>query len=270
MDGIGGTPELSLRVSVATLVRVLFQNPNAGEWMLALERKATLHRTQDGRIVKVKSQPFGGAVRIRDLNLLPDLIGDFRFDNEHSQNEQDFRIFIRPSAWNTVREFCIQRLSCIDDPILETDPRRELVEEFSNALMREFNPEQFVCKPVVTLVENNAVSTDNFYSKGSPTVRVYRIFETSITDSSLVDALLNSSQSILDDDLRELALADFHNGGNGWANGVLTLSWKGLADHYLSEIPEEHNKPFLYEKHLVDDSVSAILEGILVPKYQQV
>ena len=45
--GIGATAELSLRVSVATLVRVLIQNPNDDELMLALERKATLRR--DGR-----------------------------------------------------------------------------------------------------------------------------------------------------------------------------------------------------------------------------
>ena len=37
--GIGATNELSLRVSVAMLVRVLFKNPRDGEWMLALERK---------------------------------------------------------------------------------------------------------------------------------------------------------------------------------------------------------------------------------------
>ena len=124
--GIGATPDLSLRVSVATLVRVLFKNPNDGELMLALERKATLHETESGRMVKVKSQPFGGAIRIRDLMTLHDLIGDFHFDSERSRSEKDFRIFIRPSSWPAVREFCIERLNRVDDPILETDPRREL------------------------------------------------------------------------------------------------------------------------------------------------
>ncbi len=38
----GAAGELSLRVSVATLVRVLFEHPRDGEWMLALERKATV------------------------------------------------------------------------------------------------------------------------------------------------------------------------------------------------------------------------------------
>lgn len=270
MNGISGTAELSLRLSVAALVRVLFQHPRDGEWMLALERKATLHETKNGLVVKVKSQPFGGAIRILDLNLLHDLIGDFNFDSEHSRAAQDFRIFIRPSAWNTVRDFCVQQLSCVDDPVLEPDPRRELVEEFSNALMREFNPEQFGCKPVVTLVESNAVPTENFYSRRAFTVRVYRIFETSISDSSLVDALINTSQSISDEDLRKLALADYSNGGNGWANAVLTLPLKSIGDHYLGRSPGDRNKPLLYKRNLLDDTLCAILEGIPHSKYQRV
>ena len=46
--GVGATDELSLRVSVATLVRVLFKNPRVDELMLALELKATLRRTAEG------------------------------------------------------------------------------------------------------------------------------------------------------------------------------------------------------------------------------
>src|ERR1700690_705437 len=97
--GIGATEELSLRVSVATLVRVLFRNPRDGDLMLALERKATLHKAENERIVEVKCQPFGGAIRILDLKRIQGLIGDFHFDSERSRSEQDFRIFIGPSEW---------------------------------------------------------------------------------------------------------------------------------------------------------------------------
>src|SRR5689334_22995355 len=107
--GIGPTEQLSLRVSVATLSRVLFEHPGHGDVMLALERKATAHESENGPVVKVKSQPFGGAVRILDLRGLRDLIGDFHFDSERSRSEQDFRIFIRPADWSTVREFCIEQ-----------------------------------------------------------------------------------------------------------------------------------------------------------------
>ena len=97
--GVGPTQELSLRVSVATLVRVLFENPGDGELILALERKATLHRTDAGEAVRVKAQPFGGAVRILDLAALRRLIGDFHFYTERPQADQDLRIFIRPGVW---------------------------------------------------------------------------------------------------------------------------------------------------------------------------
>ena len=72
--GVGATDELSLRVSVATLVRVLFKNPNNDELMLALERKATLRRTAEGGAVRVKSQPYGGGIRILDLSTVHDLV----------------------------------------------------------------------------------------------------------------------------------------------------------------------------------------------------
>jgi hypothetical protein len=182
--GIGATPDLSLRVSVATLVRVVFKHPVNGEWMLALERQAALHENK----VEVKSQPFGGAIRIWIWGP-SDLIGDFHFDSERSRTEQDFRLFIQPSIWPVLREFCIQRLSRDTDPVLETDPTRELVEEFADALKINLLPEQYACKPVATVVENEATPTENIHAKGVYTVRVYRIFEASITYPALAHAM---------------------------------------------------------------------------------
>src|SRR5688500_5254820 len=101
--GVGETEELRLRVSVATLVRVLFENPRGRDVMLALERKATLLQDESGHGVEVIAQPFGGAIRLLDPKALRDLIGDFHFDSEESRSEQDFRIFIRPSAWEGVQ-----------------------------------------------------------------------------------------------------------------------------------------------------------------------
>src|SRR6266851_3269796 len=164
--GIGATRELSVRVSVATLVRVLFENPRDGDLMLALERKATLHQTENGLRVDVKAQPFGGAIRILDWRALRELIGHVHFDSERSQAEQDFRIFIRPSDWETVREFCIQHLSRVDDPILETDPGRELAEEFADALKISLKPDQYIRQPVATVVEDDPAPTENVHTKG--------------------------------------------------------------------------------------------------------
>ena len=265
---VGATAELSLRVSVATLVRVLFKNPNNDELMLALERKATMHETQNGHIIKIKSQPFGGAIRILDLNTVHDLIGDFHFDSERSRSEQDFRIFIRPSDWSALREFCLQHISRDDSPILETDPTRELAEEFVDVLKINLKPEQYIHKPVATVVENEAAPTENIHAKGYATVRVYRIFEASITDSSLANAMLKNSERLSHQSLHELALEDAQRNGKGRANVILALPLKRITDHYLSASPDERNSTAVFEKHQLDETVPAILEGVTVPKYQ--
>ncbi|HAV77574.1 MAG TPA: hypothetical protein DCX53_09510, partial [Anaerolineae bacterium] len=116
--GIGATAELSLRVSVAGLVRVIFNHPLNGESMLALERKATMYKDE----VEVWSQPFGGAIRILDEVAIYDSIREFNFDSERSRSEQDFRIFIRPSTWPVLRELCLQNIDLDDASILETNP----------------------------------------------------------------------------------------------------------------------------------------------------
>ncbi len=112
---IGATDELSLRVSVATLVRLLFEHPSDGKLMLALERKATLLDSENGPVVDVKSQPFGGAIQILDPGALQRQIGDFHFDSEESRAEQDFRIFIRPADWEEVRVFCLRQFDQPND-----------------------------------------------------------------------------------------------------------------------------------------------------------
>ena len=263
--GIGATDELSLRVSIATLVRVVFKHPGNGEWMLALERKAALRETK----VEVKSQPFGGAIRILDLEAIHDLIGDFHFDSERSRTEQDFRLFIRPSSWSVLREFCVHRLSHDNDPILETDPTRELVEEFADALKINLQPEQYASKPVATVVENEASPTENIHANGYPTVRVYRIFEVFITYTALAYALLKNSESISHKRICELALKDARTGGKGRANAVLVLPLKDITNAYLAVSPKERNSPIFIKKNRFDETVPTVLEGITVLKYQR-
>lgn len=267
---IGATDELSLRVSVSTLVRVLLKNPNNDELMLALERRATLRRPESEGAVRVKSQPFGGAIRIFDLLAMRDLLGDFHFDSDRSRAEQDFRIFIRPSAWSSLREFCLEHISLNNDLILETSPTRELVEEFAETLSIDLRPDQYVCQPVTTVVENRATSTENIYASGTPTVRVYRVYEASITDVSLTHVVLKKSVGLSQQSLSELAIADAQKGGKGKANAVLALSWKRLQDTYRAMLPAERNAPIVFEENKLDSSVAAILEEITVPRYQNV
>ena len=267
--GVGAMQDLSLRVSAATLVRVLFKNPKNDELMLALERKATLHQTENGHVIKIKSQPFGGAIRIWDLKPIYDLIGDFHFDSERSRTEQDFRLFIRPSAWSVLRKFCLQHIRRDDDLILETNPARELVEEFAEALKINLQREQYVCKPVATLVENEASPTENIHANGCPTVRIYRIFEATITDPSLVQAIMKNSQSASHQGLQAQAWEDFQNRGEGRANAALVLPLERLTDYYLGISPHERNTPVVFEQNQLDETVSAVLEDVRVPKYQK-
>jgi hypothetical protein len=267
--GVGATGDLNLRVSVATLVRVLFKHPRKDDLMLALERKATLREAENEHVVVVKSQPFGGAIRILDIRALRDLIGDFHFDSERSRSEQDFRIFIPPSAWETVREFCIEHFGRVDNPILETDPWRELAEEFTDALKINLRQDQYIHKPVATIIMDVPAPTENIHAKGIPTVRVYRVFEAAISDPSLTATIMTNSESLSGQDLRELALVDVQNGGKGRANAMLALPLKDLTDQYLGMPPIERKAPILFEYNLLDETVSAILDSITVPKYQR-
>jgi len=258
-----------LRVSVATLVRVLFENPTHGELMLALERKATLREIQGASEVHVKAQPFGGAIRIFDPNALREQIGDFHFDSDRSYVEQDLRIFIRPSAWAAAREFFIEHINHVDDPIIETGPERELAEEFADALKITLSPGQYSHKPVATVVEDDPAPTENISAEGVPTVRVYRIFEAHISDTSLAHAMMKNSERVANQDLHKLALEDAQRGGRGRANAVLALPLRRISDAYLARTPGERNTPILVESHRLDETVPAVLEGVSVPRFRR-
>lgn len=267
--GIGATDELSLRVSVAALVRVLFEYPLDGELMLALERKATLLEDKSDPTVEVIVQPFGGAIRIRDLRLLGDRIGDFHFDSGESRSEQDFRIFIRPSAWEAVQKFCLQHLTHPEDSVLESDPRRELAEEFADSLGAQLNAEQYVLASLGTVLEENPAPTANIHARNHLTVRIYRIFEARILDPSLSRAMMINSQRFSNRDLPDLAREDAQNSVKGRANAVLTLPLRSLSETYLALAPEARNAPILFQSYRLDETVAAILDGVEVPKYHR-
>jgi hypothetical protein len=267
--GIGATKELSLRVSVATLVRVLFENPRDGNLMLALERKATLLEAESGDAVAVIAQPFGGAIRLLDLKALRDLLGDFHFDSGESRSEQDFRIFIRPSAWKAVQGFCINHFRDLNHSVLETDPKRELVEEFADALEINLKPNQYILKPVGIVVEDDSAPTENIHARGHLTVRVYRIFEARILDASLAYAMLANSESYSNQHLYERVLEDAQSDGKGRANAILTLPMKHIREFYLAMSSEARNWPISFQNNQLDETVAAVLDGVTVPKYRR-
>ena len=266
---IGATDELSLRVSVATLVRVLFEYPSDGKLMLALERKATLLDGENRPVVDVKSQPFGGAIQILETGALQRKIGDFHFDSEESRAEQDFRIFIQPSDWEAVRAFCLGHFNQLDDSVLESDPTRELVEEFEDTLGISLNRDQYIYQAAGTIIEDNPSTTEYIHARGYLTTRIYRIFEARILDPSLASAMIENSERCSEQDLRERALQGSHNGGPGRANAVLTVPFEEINAFYVSIPPDARNQPVFFQNHLLDETVAAVLEGVPVPKYRR-
>lgn len=264
----GATDELSLRVSVAALVRVVFKDPESGDRMLALERKATF-LTDENR-VKVSAQPFGGAMRINDTRQLLAVSGGFHFDSPRSRTERDFRIVIRPSAWQKVRDFCLEQFQIKDNNELETTPDRELEEEFEQALGYGIQPEQYDLRLLWTLVENEPAPTRNFYAQGQETVRIYRVFEALIVDTILLQTIRGNSEKYSVEVLHERALEDLHKRGRGWANAFLILPEKSLREFYLSLPPEKLNSAVTFEGMDLEGSVPALLEGVEVPRFQRI
>ena len=267
--GIGPTPDFCLRVSIASLVRVLFKTSHENEWWLALERKVTLVEKENSVTVEVNAQPFGGAVNILALQELHNRIGGFRFDSERSRAEADFRLFIQPSQWPTLQAFLIENLNRPTDIILETSPDRELVEEFEDAVDIALAPNQYISKPISIVLEENPSPTENNRARGHPTVRVYRIYETIITDVTLAEMISTGSHQFSDKDLSTLAIQRSRNGGQGRANGILALPLEELVAFYTGLPFQDRISTVLFQGHRLSETVAAVLEGIATPKHRK-
>jgi hypothetical protein len=255
-----------LRASVATFNRVLFQHPDTGMQMLALERQGTV--LDDGS-VNVRGQPFGGGIHILNPTPLQKIIGKIQYDSERSKNEQDFRILIPPSKWELIKEYCLRHLKDEEDIDLETEPDRELTEEFFETIKAKLNPGQYTVQPQGFVIENSPVRSENAYARGQLTVHLYRIYEVQILDPVLSRILLTISQMYADEDVAALARQDLDNYGQGRFNTVLTLPLGSIMDSYLALAPEARYREVTVEEHVLDESVLAILPDVDVPQYQR-
>lgn len=267
--GVGATNRLSLRISVAALARVVLEHPASGETMLALERKATLLKDEDRHYVDVKSQPFGGALRLFHPEALREVIGAFHFDSKRSRSEQDFRIFIQPAAWRAVQEFCLQHFGQPDDTVLEADPNRELIEELGRALEVDLTASLFHSDLLGTVIEDHPSATENYFARGALTARIYRLFETRILDRALARKMLACSQDYSDQDLGEIARRNSESGGRGWANTVLTLPLREVSEFYSGMTIDARDRPVDFRGHRLDETVAAFFEALPVQKYRR-
>jgi hypothetical protein len=267
--GIGPTTELSLRVSVATLSKVLFHHSDDGKLMLALERTATLVGEAGQENVTIIAKPFGGGVRLNDVKALGSLIGDFNFDSRRSQEEHDFRIQIRPDSWDQVKRFCIRGFRDQDESVLETQPERELVEEFRDAMGVQLSPEQYNIRQLGVVFENVPKYTESLRATGRPTVRIYNVFEVHLGSPSLIESILSESARFNELDLRALAKEDAYGGGKGRANAILAMPVDSLESMIRRLPEEERGRSFAdYKGVRFSGNVLALFETVYGPKYQ--
>jgi len=264
----GPTEELSLRVSVAVLVRILLNDPETNDQLLVLERKATFDSIEEQ--VSVIAQPFGGGLRINNPDALHELTNGFRYDSESSRIHQDFRIMIQPSRWDAVKAFCLEQFRNRSSEIIELSPERELAEEFGFALKIGLKPDQYHLRPLWTMIENNPVSSGNIYASGTSTVRLYQVFEATIVDEMLQSAILKNSRSYSDYSLRAAVLDDVRLGGKGWANAFLTIPLENLRNFYHSIAPKDRDFPVTFSGSLLESNIPALLDDVAVLKFQRI
>jgi hypothetical protein len=254
-----------LRVSVATYNRVVFPHPEDGALMLALERQASAINESE---VYVRAQPFGGGIHILNPTPLREIIGEIQFDSERSRHERDFRILIPPSKWELIKEYCMRHLEDEDDIELETEPHRELTEEFAEAMRVYLNPSQYTVRPMGFVIENSPVRSENIYARGLLTVHIYRIFEVRIVDKMLARIMVAISDLYSDQDLKGLASADLQNYGKGRVNTILALPLQVVTDSYRQLEPEARYQNLQIKGHEVERSVLSILGPMDTPQYQ--
>ena len=134
--------------------------------MLILERAAMLAGDKVPNSAMVRAQPFGGAVHILDVAAVRQYIGDFEFDSARSKSEQDFRILVPAATWDKVKQFYLLHLAKPDDDIIETNPHRELAEEFMDPLHIHLEPGQLLSRTAGFVIENTPAPNGNLSSPG--------------------------------------------------------------------------------------------------------
>ncbi|MCG6957117.1 MAG: hypothetical protein LJF04_14105 [Gemmatimonadetes bacterium] len=264
---LGANDELGLRVSVGTLARVLFDGAEDERTMIALERTATARDVEGRSDVAVVAKPFGGGVRIVDPAALRDAIGEFRYDSDRSRREGDFRIQIRPSSWDAVKEVCRSHLGREAGGIVDTSPECELAEEFGDVLGTGIEPSQYRLHPVRMLVADTPRATSSGRAPGHPTVRIYYVFEVWLEDTQIVGSILESTRTS-DGDLRMAALRQADRGGRGRANAALVFGLDELTSTYLALPRDRRDGDVTVRGHRLAGNVSAVLDGVDAPGYE--
>jgi hypothetical protein len=236
--------------------------------MLALEHKATLHQGGDRPAVTMKAQPFGGAVRILKPGRLRKSIAEFNYDSDRSKAEADFRIFINPTKWSALLEFCKRESVRGGEGSIDHYPGRELAEEFADTLGVMLSPEDYLIERIGLVIENDPSPTSNLRASRQPTARIYWIDEVKIKNSDLCHQMLNAGSSTKK--LHELAIREYEEGGRGRANAIFTAPLDKIRAVYLELPPGKRNQPLELDGVILSGNVPAILELVDTPKFERI
>ena len=265
--GIGRTDELTLRVSAASLARVVFDHPDESTRMLALEHKAYVSRTSPSAEVVVRAQPFGGAVRIMDPDEISAVSGGFNFDSERSRSEDDFRIFIHPSRLEALCRHVARAAGQASMVDLEIGPSRELGEEFGDSLDIQLQPEAYTVRPPRIVVQNQPTPTSNLRAPGAPTVRIYWIYEVDLQDPELIRLMLDNSQKNPGRVLSQMARDRYRLGTGDRANAVLVAPLAEIHRVYLATPVEKRSEPVPFHDTVLAGNVAAVVPDLSISKF---
>jgi hypothetical protein len=257
--GVGATKKLSLRVSVAALVSVLFDHPDNGKRMLGLEQFATLHEIDGQSNLSIRAKAFGGAVRLIDPQALAGLIGTFHYDSKLSRHEHDFRILIHPTSWEQVKHICREHINQPEKKILEISPVRELTEEFLDTLQVKITSDQYVLKSRGMIVQDRPQATHNLRLAGFPTVRIYYLFDAFLHGPELITKILKSNHPGSAEDLYEKV----RQVGKRKVNTVLALQLDELKKFYHAYPADQQQIPQRFGEHLLDGNVQALIRSCI-------
>jgi len=247
-----------LRVSAAAVCRVIFPHPHTSATQLVLERRITHGETAN----RVLAQPFGGALRILDPDGLRAAVGNFTYDSIRSSDEQDLRILIQPNDWEMVKGFILAQMQSKQPDVIETDPCRELEEEFVESVGIRLLPEHYTYRPVGISVQDRPTPTTNPRLPGASTTRIYRVFEVAILDASVCGAVLKKSQRYTDEDLLALAEALAAHEGKGRVNGALVIPFEDVRNAYQRSSPHSSFQPLSIHGHTLDSSTAVLFEDL--------
>jgi hypothetical protein len=255
--GVGSTGDMNMRISAAVIIRLCFQHPVSAQPMLALERTAT----RRGEQIEVRAKPFGGGIQILDLEAMRAAVGDFRFDSHRSRAELDLRIFIPPEKKDGFVEFCLEQFRSSQPAILDTLPERELVEELHDSLGIQVSMAQFKVQWVKAVVEGTPIPSSSPRARDVLTHHIYTIYQVSVVDPRLAQALFANSELLADEDLERIARQDLARGGWGRANAILALPWDLLQRAFADCSPEDRHRDLSLFGHCLTSSVRHLLDA---------